>query len=265
MTFRLAALAMAAVGCMSTGVNAQAPLPGASASSLEATNPFDPQRRVWTDRMPPPPPPAPPPPPPAVTDQDMQLYGVVIVGPSKSATVRVGPRFSAVAPAGKAFATLREGQIVGEFTVAQIAPDQVVLQAPGGQQILRFTKKTDRVAASGSTVPAPIQTATAVAAPAAEASQATPLPATTSPAAVQPTPAQPQPTAATPTTEGTALAAPLNATPSEASGAVPGTASQSTVNPGTDLAAALAAARAAAGTPPANRTAPLFVPFSIKP
>lgn len=135
---------------------------GADFSLLGSTNPFDAQRAMWPDRVPPPPPP--PPPPAPVTDQDLQLYGVTIVGNSRLATVKVGKRFAALAPEGRAFATVAEGQAVGEFTVAQVQPNQIVLQAPGGQQAIGFTKKSDRSAASSSgvTAPAPVQTATEV-------------------------------------------------------------------------------------------------------
>lgn len=128
------------------------------APSLQITNLFDKERKVWPDRVPPPPPPAPPPAPAAVTDQDMQLYGVVIAGSVKRATVKVGKRFAGLAPEGRPFASLQEGQSLGEFTLAQIHPTHIVLQAPGGQQPVYFTKKTDRGgAASAVAAAAPVQ------------------------------------------------------------------------------------------------------------
>lgn len=131
--------------------------------SLAETNPFDPERKVWPDRVPPPPPVAPPPAPPAVTDEDMQVYGVIITGEGKRATVRVGKRFAHLAPAGRAFATVTEGQTLGEFILSAVRPDHLVLFAPGGEQRLYFTAKTDRAAGQSAVVaaaPAPVQGAT---------------------------------------------------------------------------------------------------------
>lgn len=121
---------------------------------MGAANPFDTQRKAWPDRVPPVPPPPPPPPPAVVTDQDLQLYGVVIAGSVKMANVRLGPRFASAATEGRPFSSFREGQALGEFTLAQIHPTHVVLSAPGGQQSIYFTKKTDR--ASGPAAPAPV-------------------------------------------------------------------------------------------------------------
>jgi hypothetical protein len=138
---------------------------GAGITLLEGTNPFDSKRAMWPDRAPPAPPPPAPPPPEAISDQDLQLYGVTIVGNSRMATFKVGKRFAGIATEGRGFATLSQGQRLGEFTVAQVLPDQVVLQAPGGQQVVRFNKKSDRSSTSAAvTAPAPVQAAT-VAAP----------------------------------------------------------------------------------------------------
>lgn len=166
----LVALSLAGAGQAQTPLRGSVDMPlrpapvaqaGADISLLGSTNPFDPQRAMWPDRVPPPPPPPAPPPPATVTDQDLQLYGVTIVGNSRLATVKVGKRFGALAPEGRAFATVAEGQALGEFTLAQVQPNQIVLKAPGGQQTIGFTKKADRSAASsGATAPAPVQTAT---------------------------------------------------------------------------------------------------------
>lgn len=121
---------------------------------MGAANPFDAQRKAWPDRVPPVPPPPPPPPPAVVTDQDLQLYGVVIAGSVKIANVRLGPRFASAATEGRPFSTFREGQALGEFTLSQVHPTHVVLSAPGGQQSIYFTKKMDR--ASGPAAPAPV-------------------------------------------------------------------------------------------------------------
>lgn len=152
------------------GAPAAAPAPLAAAAppafNAGAANPFDAQRKAWPDRIPPVPPPPPPPPPAVVTDQDLQLYGVVIVGSVKMANVRLGPRFASAAVEGRAFSSLREGQALGEFTLAQIHPTHVVLSAPGGQQSIYFTKKTDRASSPApAAVPvaqnqAPVQGAT---------------------------------------------------------------------------------------------------------
>ena len=143
------------------------PIAGANtvvAPSLEISNLFDAQRKVWPDRVPPPPPPPPPTPPAPVSDADLQLYGIVIVGATKRATVKVGPRFASSAPNGRSFSNLVEGQTLGEFTVSHISSTYVTLSAPGGQQQVHFTKKTDR--SVGNTVAAvprnaePVQAAT---------------------------------------------------------------------------------------------------------
>ncbi|MDP4076474.1 hypothetical protein [Acidovorax sp. A1169] len=142
--------------------------PAATSIQAGGANPFDAQRKAWPDRVPPVPPPPPPPPPAVVTDQDLQLYGVVIAGSVKMANVRLGPRFASAATEGRPFSTFREGQALGEFTLAQVHPTHVVLSAPGGQQSIYFTKKTDRAAGTGAPAPvaqgqSPVQGATPVA------------------------------------------------------------------------------------------------------
>lgn len=154
---------------------------------MGAANPFDAQRKAWPDRVPPVPPPPPPPPPAVVTDQDLQLYGVVIAGSVKMANVRLGPRFASAATEGRPFSTFREGQALGEFTLAQVHPTHVVLSAPGGQQSIYFTKKTDRAAGPGAPAPvaqsqAPVQGAT----PVVQAPAGDPTAQTTAAAAVAP-------------------------------------------------------------------------------
>ena len=64
-----------------------APAPGPGLVSLEQKNVFDPDRKIWPDRVPPPPPPPPPPAPAPVTEQEVQLYGTVLVNGIKRATV----------------------------------------------------------------------------------------------------------------------------------------------------------------------------------
>ncbi len=144
-----------------------APTPAASPrlastdlAPLEYSNPFDAQRRLWPDRVPPPPPAAPPPPPPPFTEQDLQLYGVAIVGADKRATVKVGGRLASLAEGGRSFATLTEGQPLGEYRVARIEPTHLVLQAATGSQQVYFTKKNDRSSSAmvaAASAPQPVQ------------------------------------------------------------------------------------------------------------
>ena len=134
-----------------------APAISAAAPSLLMTNLFDKNRQVWPDRIPPPPPPAPPPAPAAITDEDLQVYGVVITPEAKRATVRVGQRFSSLASPGRFFAVVTEGQALGEFTLTAIHVDHLALSAPGGEQRLYFTRKTDRGAAAAVAAAAPVQ------------------------------------------------------------------------------------------------------------
>ena len=136
--------------------------PSIAPLSLDTANPFDKDRQVWADRVPPPPPPARPPAPPEVTDQDMQVYGIIIVGESKRATVKVGKRFAHLSSSGRPFANLTEGQTLGEFILSAVRPDHLVLFAPGGEQRLYFTPKSDRAAGPGqlATAPPPVQGAT---------------------------------------------------------------------------------------------------------
>lgn len=178
-------------------------------STLEGINPFDEQRATWPDRIPAPPPPPPPAPPAPVVDQDLQLYGTVLVGGQRLATVKVGKRFAALAPEGREFATLRQGQMLGEFSIAAIQMDSIVLQAAGGQQRLYFTPKTDRAAGAKPSVvaTAPVQGSSN---PGADAQH--PAPAET-PAPTQGTPAptgSTQPTGLGQAGAPTTTAAPFN-------------------------------------------------------
>lgn len=116
-------------------------------SGLATSNPFDPQRKPWPDAVPVVPPPPPPPVPAPVTEADLQIYGVV-VGDTRKAILKLGPRFAGVPARANGFVTLDQGASVGEFVLARVDPDQVLLQAPGGQQWVRFNTKKDRVAAA---------------------------------------------------------------------------------------------------------------------
>ena len=218
-------------------------------SSLENSNIFDPQRKMWPDRRPPPSPPPPPPPPPPVTDKDLQLYGVVIVGQTKRATIKVGSRFAQIDTQGRGFVSVSEGQVLGEWTLAEIHPTHLVLGALGGRQNVMFNKKTDRVATAG------IQTTQS--APVVPSSE-------TSSNALSATSSSPQPTdsnATRPAGVASAGGAPLaGAAPAPPAG------SDNTIKnaqPGS-LAAAISAAQAAAATAPPSQNAPLpanFNPF----
>ena len=242
-----------------------APLPAPAAHSsaelvpLEYGNPFDARRQMWPDRIPPPPPPAPPPAPPPVTEQDLQLYGVVIVGGNKRATVRVGPRFAALADGGRPFVTLVEGQQLGEYSVSRIEPTHVVLVAQGGQQQVYFTKKADRSAGAiaSAATPPPVQAATEVHAPVAAGADG----------AVAGTAPPGQAGAARPATPAAAALGQAAAAAAAANGAAQ--PAQQAANPmGNSLADALAAARAKAAQNPGagGAPAPIFGnPFNQKP
>ena len=230
------------------------------APSLEISNVFDSQRKVWPDRVPPPPPPPPPLPPTPVTDADLQLYGVVIVGQVKRATVKMGPRFANAATPGRAFANLVEGQLLGEFTVAEISPTYLTLSAPGGRQQVYFTKKSDRGAgnpvASAAPAQAPIQSATEPATSATETQQRTA-------GGVQATSGEaPSATGALIANAGRNQAPPVGETPASAPNGN-GAASPPPVDIQNSLAAALAAARANASNRPSGPSS--LNPFMQKP
>jgi len=111
--------------------------------ALAATNPFDEKRQLWPDRTPAPPP---PPVPAPVTSEDLQIYGVILVGGAQKALLKLGPRFKGhrVGPSG--LASVPVGGNLGEFYLAQVQSDQILLKAPGGEQWVRFGGKTDRLA-----------------------------------------------------------------------------------------------------------------------
>lgn len=211
-------------------------------TGLETTNPFDAQGKVWPDKRPPPVPPPPPPPPPTVTDKDLQLYGVVIVGPTKRATVKVGSRFAQLDTQGRGFVSISEGQALGDWVLAEIHPTHLVLGAPGGKQMVMFNKKTDRVATAS---PQPIQTSL----PAVNESSPNPQPSSAPALATSSdgSPARPSAGASPPATAATAITA-----------AVPNAADNALKNaqPGS-LAAAISAAQAAAqAAPPSSQNTP---------
>ncbi len=223
---------------------APAPItPPAYTSALEESNIFDSQRKMWPDKRPPIAPPPPPPPPPAVTDKDLQLYGVVIVGQMKRATVRLGSRYVVLDTQGRGFVTMSEGQSLGDWVLSEIHPTHLVLGSPGGKQTVMFNKKTDRVATPGMQV---AQLNSAPVANDAQANNPVSAPATTS--------------SADPNTGRNATGAPNAIATTPQSNAAENTIRSA---PPGSLAAAIGAAQAAAAaaqtqnaTPPPN-----FNPF----
>lgn len=219
------------------------------APSLAISNVFDSERKAWPDRIPPPPPAPPPPAPAPVTDGDLQLYGVVLAGTVKRATVKTGPRFADAGTNPRGFVALSEGQQLGEFTVAAILPTHIVLAAPGGRQSVYFTKKTDRVAAAATPVagPAPVQ------APSDHPPRDSGGPTSTSPTAA-PLPPPGAPAGAAPTRN-------ISASPSAAANSGP---TQTAAAPPVNIQNSLAAAIAAAQANPANRptTNEILNPFA---
>jgi hypothetical protein len=184
--------------------------------------------------------PPPPPPPPPLTDQDLQLYGVVVAGNVKRATVRVGGRLTSMQQNGRAFITIGEGQALGEYSVASIEPSQIVLAAQGTRQTVVFTKKNDRPAAV--IVPPVIQAASTPA-----ASPAAPVPPLAVAGQVAPM-------------GGAAPASPAGAIAGPGSAAVTGSPAPASGNSLADaIAAAQAAARAGGGAAPAPAPNP-FLP-----
>ena len=178
----------------------------------------------------------------------------MIVGSVKRATVKVGPRFASTAPAGRVFTNLVEGQALGEFTVAQITPTHVTLSAAGGQQLVHFTKKSDR--ATGNTVAASITPAQPV-----QTASETPADSAQNANAAQPGVGESVPAAAIGNT--------VNAKNSVSAGAQPGVPGKegavipAVVDIQNSLAAAIAAARANSANKPATNNS--LNPFMQKP
>lgn len=240
------------------------PAPVAAAlQALETQNPFDPQRKLWPDRVPPPPPPPAPPAPAAISDQDLQLYGVVIVGNVKRATVKLGPRFTPQGqPQARAFMSLTEGQALGEFSIAEIQPTHIVLTAQGSRQQVYFSKKSDRGTASASaSLPPPpvIQTAT-------------PVEPVVAPPGTAPTqnPGFAQNNGGNAAMPPAAFAPPVAADSSGnnaqgISGAAPTTLAPGVPAPAGSLAAAIAAAQARSANQGGTNTTPPANPFLARP
>jgi hypothetical protein len=79
-----------------------------------------------------------------VTDEDLEIYGVVSVGHVQKALLKLGKRFASVPVGPTGVASVTVGARVGEFVLSKIEPDQILLQAPGGQQWVRFSIKKER-------------------------------------------------------------------------------------------------------------------------
>lgn len=218
---------------------ADAPTPAAAPSTLDAMaqgNPFDPERKPWPDVVPPPPP---IPVPAAVTEADLQVYGVVVAGPVRKAILKLGPRFAGVPVGANGFAQVAQGGQLGEFTLAEVQPDQVLLRAVGGQQWVRFGIKKDRSARGAAPVALSAQP------------QFTPVMA-----AAPTTPGVPMvgqaPAAPGFSTGGPSANAAPTPSPPAAGAAVPGSL-------GAAIAAAMAAQNTSSGT--ASAPAPMANPF----
>ena len=183
---------------------------------------------------------------------------MVIAGPVKRATVKVGRRFAQLAPEGRPFANLSEGQPVGEFTLSKIEPTHLVLQARGGQQLVYFTKKTDRNAGASPPVAAaaPVQ--------GASAADATASPTGTAPASTVASADNAPPAATTHPSPGNAAAGSMAVSNHSGAGnTTAATAANNTAGTEVNVANSLAAALAAAKINPGQRTNVPFVnPFS---
>ena len=214
--------------------------------TLEGTNTFDAQRKLWPDKRPPAPPPPPPPPPPPIAEKDLQLYGVMIVGSVKRATVKVSSRFANLDAAGRGFISISEGQMLGDWQLTEIQPTRLVLSPTNGSpttQMVVFTKKTDRVAAPSpipNPMPTPMPTALAPGNDGAPPQAATAM----NPA----NPAGGMPPVATAATNPAANPAPVTL-PAPGSNPLGNTGGQTN-----SLAAAIAAAQAAAQANPQNQS-----------
>ena len=122
-------------------------LPVPRLGGLAQSNPFDPDRKQWQARVPPPPP---PPVPAPVTEEDLSIYGIVLAGGVQKVLLKPGKRFESVPVGPTGMAGVYVGGQLGEFVLAQVMPDQILLSAPGGQQWVRVGRKKDRSGSSAS-------------------------------------------------------------------------------------------------------------------
>ena len=122
-------------------------LPVPRLGGLAQSNPFDPDRKQWQAKVPPPPP---PPVPATVTEDDLSIYGIVLAGGVQKVLLKPGKRFESVPVGPTGIAGVYVGSQLGEFVLAQVMPDQILLSAPGGQQWVRVGRKNDRSGTSAS-------------------------------------------------------------------------------------------------------------------
>lgn len=116
-------------------------LPVPRLGGFAQANPFDPERKQWQAKIPP----SPPPPVPApVTDDDLSIYGIVMAGDVQKVILKPGKRFETVPVGSTGLASVYLGGQLGEFVLTQVMPDQILLNAPGGQQWVRIGRKNDR-------------------------------------------------------------------------------------------------------------------------
>lgn len=237
----------AAPGTPPAGEAAPAAAPAASPLSpglaeIAQKNVFDRKHQPWPDRVPPRP--APPP----LTADDVQIYGIVRAGAVRRAVVKLGGKFKGLVDAGngRPFATLAEGQQLGEYRLAEILPAQLVFMGgSGARQTVDFNKKNDRVAVGAP--PPPVIQAAVEAPPGGAVAAAVP--------SVPPPGGNPVQQPQAPAAAGLPVAPPGAAAPASAAAPAPQPIR------GNTLAEAIAAAQAAAaqgGQPavPANPFAP---------
>ena len=175
-------VAIAAKDAKSVPTNAPTPsstpsiLPVPSLGGLAQSNPFDPDRKLWRAKVPLPPP---PPVPALVTEDDLSIYGNVMAGGVQKVILKPGKRFESVPIGPTGMASVYVGSQLGEFVLAQVMPDQILLSAPGGQQWVRIGRKNDRsgtnAAARNPTMQSLAGAASAETTPSAPAPQANPF------------------------------------------------------------------------------------------
>ena len=226
--------------------------------AIAEQNLFDPQRKPWPD------PAAQPPAVPAPGPEDIQVHGVVVVGPVKRALVKLGGRMRQLAPGvagGRGMTVLREGQSVGSYTVESVEPQQVVFVSGGNRFPVKITRGVPREQLASAPVASVIQAPTPPAFEAAPQGAPPPAPAPPPPAnpflsapALAPAPAPSAPAPVAPRASGPAPVAAQTPAAATTPGQTTAVAPPST---GMTLLEAIQAAEAArrAGqlqTPPVN-------------
>ncbi|MCL2830588.1 MAG: hypothetical protein FWD77_07635 [Betaproteobacteria bacterium] len=151
---------------------------------IHEKNIFDPERKPWVEKPAEKTPAAPP-----ISATEVQLYGVILVGNVKKALVKLDGRLKTAVPSTRPFVSLSEGQKVGEYTLAEIHPKELVFSAGDGRYRVAFNKKTDRPAPQAA--PSVIQGPSA-GTPDAPAAASAPSMPTPTPASARRSPASPQ-------------------------------------------------------------------------